>query len=69
MMEKIPHRAASRSSVQGMDDAPDTTPPRAPEPEGGESACFAHLVCEECGALEHEGHHDGCSSARVEGSR
>jgi hypothetical protein len=38
------------------------------EPEGGEAACFAHLVCEECGALEHERHHAGCSAARADGS-
>ena len=36
--------------------------PEPVEPGGGESACFAHLVCEECGALEHEGHHDECSA-------
>jgi hypothetical protein len=24
--------------------------------EGGESACWAHLVCPGCGALESEGH-------------
>jgi len=46
-----------------MDDAPDTTAQPAVEPEGGESACFAHLICEECGALEHEGHQEGCSAA------
>jgi hypothetical protein len=50
-----------------MDDEPDTAAPPPAEPEGGESACFAHLVCAECGALEHEGHHDGCSAARVDG--
>jgi hypothetical protein len=54
-----------------MDDSPDTPPPAvvpAVEPEGGESACFAHLVCEECGALEHEGHHAGCSAADLSAS-
>lgn len=38
--------------------------PEPAEPEGGESACFAHLVCAQCGALEHEGHHDGCTAAQ-----
>jgi len=29
---------------------------------GGESACFAHLVCPECGAVVSEGHGPGCRS-------
>jgi uncharacterized protein YeaO (DUF488 family) len=30
------------------------------EDEGGEPACWAHLVCPECGAMESEGHREGC---------
>jgi hypothetical protein len=33
------------------------------EPEGGEAACFAHLVCPECGAVVSEGHGAGCGLA------
>lgn len=33
------------------------------EPEGGEAACWAHLVCPECGAIEAEGHRAGCAQA------
>ena len=38
---------------------------RACEPaeEGGEPACFAHLVCPECGAVVSEGHAPGCGLA------
>jgi uncharacterized protein YeaO (DUF488 family) len=37
---------------------------RHPEPQagGGEPACYAHLVCPECGAVSTEGHHPGCSA-------
>jgi uncharacterized protein YeaO (DUF488 family) len=31
--------------------------------EGGEAACWAHLVCPECGAIETEGHRAGCAQA------
>lgn len=27
---------------------------------GGDPACWAHLVCPECGAVEGGGHRDGC---------
>lgn len=31
--------------------------------EGGESACWAHLVCPECGVLSGEEHRAGCAEA------
>ncbi|MGI8449568.1 MAG: DUF488 domain-containing protein [Streptosporangiaceae bacterium] len=31
--------------------------------EGGEAACWAHLVCPECGAMTTEGHRPDCASA------
>lgn len=34
-----------------------------PAAEAGEPACYAHLVCPECGAVTSEGHRDGCGSA------
>ena len=33
------------------------------EPEAGEAACYAHLVCPECGAVVTEGHAPGCAHA------
>lgn len=33
------------------------------EDEGGEAACWAHLVCPQCGAIEAEGHREGCALA------
>jgi hypothetical protein len=38
------------------------TEDRSSEPEGGESACFAHLICPECGAvLDGSEHVQGCT--------
>ena len=39
-----------------------------PEETGGEAACFAHLVCPECGAVTTEGHRPGCALAATPGS-
>ncbi len=33
-----------------------------PQAEAGDPACYAHLVCPECGAVSTEGHHPGCSA-------
>jgi hypothetical protein len=30
---------------------------------GGDPVCWAHLVCDECGAITSEGHRDGCTLA------
>jgi uncharacterized protein YeaO (DUF488 family) len=37
--------------------------PSGESAEGGEAACYAHLVCPECGAVTTEGHRPDCSSA------
>jgi uncharacterized protein YeaO (DUF488 family) len=34
-------------------------------PEGGEAACYAHLVCPDCGAVTTEGHQPGCPADRA----
>ncbi len=38
-------------------------PPAGEPAEGGEAACWAHLVCPQCGAMTTEGHRPDCSSA------
>jgi uncharacterized protein YeaO (DUF488 family) len=45
----------------------DVADPAAPagSAEGGEAACFAHLVCPECGAVVTEGHREGCGLAHT----
>lgn len=35
----------------------------AEETEGGDPVCWAHLVCDECGAITTEGHRAACSQA------
>jgi len=34
-----------------------------PGSDAGDAACWANLVCPECGAIEAEGHRPGCSQA------
>jgi hypothetical protein len=50
---------AGRPAVTGL-----TVPADQPaaDEEGGETACWAHLVCAECGAMLGEDHRDGCRS-------
>jgi len=36
----------------------------AEDAEGGEAACYAHLVCPDCGAVVSEGHAPGCEAGR-----
>jgi uncharacterized protein YeaO (DUF488 family) len=38
----------------------------AGDAEGGEAACYAHLVCPECGAMLSEGHAPGCEAGRLD---
>jgi hypothetical protein len=35
--------------------------------EGGDPVCWAHLVCEQCGAVTTEGHRDWCPAATAAG--
>jgi len=39
-----------------------SSPPLSP-PEAARPACYAHLVCPECGAVTTEGHRPDCASA------
>ena len=38
-------------------------PPADESAEGGDAACWAHLVCPECGAITTDGHRPGCTVA------
>jgi uncharacterized protein YeaO (DUF488 family) len=40
-------------------------PDAAAEDAGGEAACWAHLVCPDCGAMVSEGHAPGCAAGRL----
>ncbi|MGH7912816.1 MAG: hypothetical protein ACREOV_13950 [Candidatus Dormibacteraceae bacterium] len=60
--------------MSAQDDLPSGTRPGAPpapgetsavvqDDEAGDRACWANLVCAECGAVTSEGHRPGCSSS------
>jgi len=53
--EPGPHQRAIRLVAPRDDEAEET--------EGGDPVCWAHLVCDECGAITTEGHRAGCSQA------
>ena len=61
--------ADSLDAVAAVEDALARLLRELAEPdEGGEAACFAHLVCPECGAVTTEGHRPGCALAATPGS-
>jgi hypothetical protein len=39
--------------------------PLSEDEEGGDPVCWAHLVCDECGAITAEGHRASCSQLRT----
>jgi hypothetical protein len=52
-------KVADLSAVAHAPDAAQTAD------RGGDSACWAHLVCPECGAISSDGHHQGCESEQI----
>ena len=45
-----------------------TDPAEVVSTNGGDPACWAHLVCAECGAVETEGHRPGCRYEQADAS-
>ena len=65
-----PTAPASPADGTGIPDPQETHADRSPDPgETGDPACWARLVCEECGAVISDGHGAGCSQSRACPSR
>jgi hypothetical protein len=67
MTDRQPPPAAGRPGDPGAPVPPGQIRMVAPladddEAEGGDPVCWAHLVCDECGAVTTEGHREGCSA-------
>ena len=58
----LPRRQAAGLPRRQAAGLPRREAPAGPA-EGGDAACWAHLVCPECGAVTTEGHRTGCASA------
>jgi hypothetical protein len=59
-----PPRGRGEPAADPVRAAHETWPAAEPEEdygEGGDPACWAGLVCQECGAVISEGHRSGCS--------
>ena len=55
---------AGRDAITaGSDRDPAASSPGVPEEMGGDPACWAHLVCPECGAITSGTHRPGCGLA------
>ncbi len=55
-----PFRSDASLNETDLDDKTEAEDGGPFEP-GGDAACWAHLVCEECGAIISDGHRSGCS--------
>jgi len=61
MSDRVPDRCHSSGAADQPLAVPDE--PAAEPPEGGDPACWVHLVCPECGAVAGESHRPECESA------
>ena len=64
MTSDHPPRGRGEPAADPVRAAHETWPAAEPEEnygEGGDPACWAGLVCQQCGAVISEGHRSGCS--------
>jgi hypothetical protein len=54
-----PHRHDKRPAT-GLTSPDEHSEPAEDGPGGGDPACWAHLVCPECGSVVSDGHRLGC---------
>ena len=68
LLLRIRSAADRRSRDHGSQLTPARVASQSEPAEGGEAACWAHLVCPDCGAITSEGHRPGCPAGPEAGT-